>query len=128
MTDIKESQIVKSLEIPTGDNINYDYINPSHYNSYNGKEVIDLMVDIWGFEKVMFHCEITAFKYRMRVGKKPDQPIERDLEKAKWYEDKALELKKILDIKSKDNMDLICNTNDNDLCEGSIALGTKALG
>lgn len=40
---------------------------------------------------------MTAFKYRMRVGKKPGQPVERDLEKAKWYEDKAIELKKRLE-------------------------------
>jgi len=70
----------------------YDYINPSHYKQ-SGKEVIDMMVDIWGKDAVSIHCEITAFKYRMRLGLKPDQPIERDLEKAKWYEAKAKELK-----------------------------------
>ena len=70
----------------------YDHINPSHYKQ-SGKEVIDMMVDIWGREAVAIHCEITAFKYRMRLGLKPEQPIERDLEKAKWYENKAKELK-----------------------------------
>ena len=70
----------------------YDHINPSHYKQ-SGKEVIDMMVDIWGKDAVATHCEITAFKYRMRLGNKPDQPIERDLEKAKWYEAKAKELK-----------------------------------
>lgn len=70
----------------------YDYINPNHYKD-GGMEVIDMMVKIWGVEKVIAHCEITAFKYRMRAGKKPDQPIERDLQKAKWYENKAKELK-----------------------------------
>lgn len=71
----------------------YDFVNPNHYKSFT-KEVIDMMVDIWGKEAVATHCEITAFKYRMRLGNKPDQPIERDLEKAKWYEAKANELKK----------------------------------
>ena len=70
----------------------YDHINPSHYKQ-SGKEVIDMMVDIWGKDAIATHCEITAFKYRMRLGNKPDQPIERDLEKAKWYENKAKELK-----------------------------------
>ena len=69
----------------------YDHINPSHYKQ-SGREVIDMMVDIWGKKAVAVHCEITAFKYRMRLGNKPDQPIERDLEKAKWYEAKAKEL------------------------------------
>lgn len=72
----------------------YDFINPNHYKSFS-KEVIDMMVDIWGKEAVATHCEITAFKYRMRLGNKPDQPIERDLEKARWYEAKANELKSL---------------------------------
>jgi hypothetical protein len=73
-------------------NKTYDYINPSHYKGFS-KEVIDMMVDVWGKENVATHCEITAFKYRMRLGTKPDQPIERDLEKANWYLNKAKELR-----------------------------------
>jgi hypothetical protein len=71
---------------------NYDYINPNHYKK-SSKEVIEMMEDIWGTEKLIAHCEMCAFKYRMRLGSKPEQPIERDLEKARWYEEKALELK-----------------------------------
>ncbi len=70
----------------------YDFINPDHYKS-GSKEVWEMMVDIWGVEKFIAHCEMCAFKYRMRLGKKPYQPIERDLKKAKWYEGKARELK-----------------------------------
>ena len=70
----------------------YDYINPSHYKQ-GGKETIEKMVDIWGAENVAIHCEITAFKYMERLGAKPDQPIERDLAKARWYLNKAEELK-----------------------------------
>lgn len=69
----------------------YDYINPSHYQN-SSKEVWEMMVLIWDKEAFIKHCEMTAFKYRMRVGLKPDQPVERDLSKAKWYEDKAKEL------------------------------------
>jgi len=71
----------------------YDYINPSHYN-VNGCETYELMIKLWGVDAFIKHCEMTAFKYRMRVGKKPDQPVERDLSKAKWYEDKIIELTK----------------------------------
>lgn len=70
----------------------YDYINPSHYKQ-GGKETIEKMVDIWGAENVAIHCEITAFKYMERLGAKPDQPKERDLAKARWYLNKAEELK-----------------------------------
>lgn len=66
----------------------YDFINPDHYKK-SSKEVYEMMIDIWGEEAFIIHCEMTAFKYRMRAGTKPDQPIERDLMKAKWYEAKA---------------------------------------
>ena len=74
------------------DKKDYDYINPNHYKR-GSKEVWEMMVDVFGVEKFIAHCEMCAFKYRMRLGSKPDQPIERDLDKAKWYEDKAQELR-----------------------------------
>lgn len=78
----------------------YDFINPDHYNK-GSMEVIDMMEEIWGVEKLMAHCEMCAFKYRMRLGEKPDQPIHRDLDKAKWYENKASELRqKLVTLKS----------------------------
>ena len=70
----------------------YDYVNPSHYQN-STKEVWEMMVDVWGKEKFIAYCEMCAFKYRMRLGLKPEQPVGRDLDKAKWYEDKAKELK-----------------------------------
>ena len=51
------------------------------------------MIFVWGVEKYVAFCEMNAFKYRMRAGTKPGQPAERDLEKAKWYEDMAKKLK-----------------------------------
>ena len=72
---------------------NYDFINPDHYKKYS-VEVIDMMIAIYGKEKTATYCELNAFKYRMRMGQKPEQPIERDLEKEKWYINKANELKK----------------------------------
>ena len=71
----------------------YEHVNsPSHYNSYQ-TEVIDMMVRIWGKEKVADFCEINAFKYRMRMGTKPDNSIEQDLKKEQWYLNKAKELR-----------------------------------
>ena len=70
----------------------YDNINPDHYKQ-GGKEVIEMMEDIWGKEALILHCEMTAFKYRMRIGNKPNQPIEQELGKAQWYERKAKELR-----------------------------------
>jgi hypothetical protein len=58
----------------------YDYINPNHYKTEKGIESIDV---IEAFE--LDFCLGNAVKYILRAGKKPDQPIERDLEKAIWY-------------------------------------------
>lgn len=58
----------------------YDFINPNHYKTDKGIESIDV---IEAFE--LDFCLGNAVKYILRAGKKPDQPIERDLEKAIWY-------------------------------------------
>lgn len=72
--------------------VKYDYVNPEHYRQ-NYKQPWEMMLDIWGKEKFIAFCEMNAFKYRMRLGYKPEQPIERDLEKANWYESKVKELR-----------------------------------
>ena len=86
----------------------YDHINPSHYQQFS-QETIDMMIKIWGRDFVAAYCEINAFKYKIRMGEKPDQPIERDLEKAKWYLDKA---KKLREAKQMDFRDIQFNPID----------------
>ena len=66
--------------------------NAEHYKK-NRIEVIDMMIAIWGKEATMKHCEMNAFKYRMRLGHKSDN-LDQDLKKANWYENKAKELLK----------------------------------
>lgn len=66
--------------------------SPKHYNNYN-VECIDMMERIWGADATTLWCEMTAFKYRMRLGNKPDNPIEQDLAKEAWYLAKAKELR-----------------------------------
>jgi hypothetical protein len=70
------------------DNINH----PPHYTQYN-TEVIDMMYAIWGKTLLIAHCEMCAFKYRMRIGLK--DTIDENLAKEKWYLDKANELRLI---------------------------------
>lgn len=74
----------------------YEMVNhPTHYNNYD-KEVIEMMIDIWGPEETAIFCKLNAFKYRLRMGTKPDNDIQQDLNKEKWYLKKFHELKKIL--------------------------------
>ena len=80
-----------SLPPLPNDGANYDFINPKHYQAFD-KEVWEMMVDIWGKEAYIKHCQMCAFKYKLRAGSKPEQSVERDLEKADWYLDKAKEL------------------------------------
>jgi hypothetical protein len=73
-------------------NIGSNKINPSHYKGYS-KETIEIMIAVYGAEAVATYCEINAFKYRMRLGKKVGESITDDLAKEKWYLDKANELR-----------------------------------
>jgi hypothetical protein len=72
---------------------NYEMVNhPTHYNQYD-IEVIDMIIKIWGPEAAALWCDITAFKYRMRMGTKPDNSIEQDIKKEQWYLNKSKEIK-----------------------------------
>lgn len=83
----------KVPKILKGEKENYEMVNhPNHYNLYD-IEAIDMIERIWGKEKAALWCEITAFKYRMRMGTKPGENIQRDLNKEQWYLNKAKELR-----------------------------------
>ena len=70
----------------------YEYVNhPQHYNNYD-VEVVEMMRRIWGDEDTAKWCKMTAFKYRMRMGTKPDNDISQDIKKEQWYLNKAKEL------------------------------------
>ena len=66
-----------------------DATNPDYYQNFP-IETIDMMIKIWGNEYVHYHCLMTAFKYRMRMGNK--ESITLDTAKENWYLDKAKEL------------------------------------
>ena len=60
-----------------------DMVNsPPHYTGE--VECIDAMVAAFGKEKVETYCQIAAFKYVWRAGKKGNDK-EQDLAKANWY-------------------------------------------
>ena len=65
--------------------------HPSHYK--NGKyEAIDIMIDVFGKDKVVNFCELNAFKYLWRANNKGTDI--QDKKKAIWYLNKYIELKK----------------------------------
>lgn len=64
--------------------------HPSHYKN-NKYECIDVMLDIFGKEKVLAFCELNAFKYLWRANNKGTDI--QDKKKAEWYINKYIELK-----------------------------------
>lgn len=83
----------KAGRIVTGKESAYEMVNhPTHYNQYD-IEVIDMIIKIWGPEAAALWCDITAFKYRMRMGTKPDNSIEQDIKKEQWYLNKSKEIR-----------------------------------
>lgn len=62
--------------------------HPIHYNN-SGVECIDIMEKVYGTEAVYHFCLCNAFKYLWRTEKKNGKE---DLEKAKWYITKLIEL------------------------------------
>lgn len=66
--------------------------NAKHYDDQRLRTILKIE-RTWGTYEAMVHCEITAFKYRDRIGDKKDQPIELELIKIKWYDRMAMELR-----------------------------------
>ena len=81
------------LEIKKRSEENYDYVNPDHYKQDDGKQTWERMVDKFGLEETAIFCELNAFKYQDRMGKKPNEDVEREQGKIDWYLDKAKELR-----------------------------------
>lgn len=100
MKDLTEWQLIGIAESHNDELANeamtessvYEYVNhPKHYNT-GGVEVIDMMQRIWGDEATIIFCHMNAFKYRMRMGDKPSQSLEQEMEKVRWYTNKAIEI------------------------------------
>ena len=95
LTDYGKKNI-EAGKIATGKDAEYEMVNhPTHYNQYD-IEVIDMIIKIWGPEAAALWCDITAFKYRMRMGTKPDNSIEQDIKKEQWYLKKSKEIREKL--------------------------------
>lgn len=63
----------------------YEKVNhPTHYNRYS-VEAVEMARRIWGDEALKTAAEITAFFYRMRMGLKPENPVEQELEKEDFW-------------------------------------------
>ena len=67
-------------------------IRPDYYKLYS-VEAVDMARRIWGDEAVMKAAEITAFFYRMRMGYKPENSIQQEMTKERYWLDLAKKIK-----------------------------------
>jgi hypothetical protein len=81
----------KQFDKPKDQIKEYDFVKADHYRQFP-IETVELMERVWGAAATKQWCEMTAFKYRMRLGHKPSNSVEVDLKKEKWYLDKAKEI------------------------------------
>ena len=72
--------------VPQEDMVNH----PQHYKN-NKYEAIDIMLDVFGKDKVADFCELNAFKYLWRADNKGTDI--QDKKKAIWYLNKYIKLK-----------------------------------
>lgn len=63
------------------ENVNH----PKHYNLQGKKECIEQMLEDYGLEVTITFCLTNAYKYLYRAGEKIDNPLEQDINKARWY-------------------------------------------
>ena len=72
-------------------------INPNHYKT-GGIECWDAMEQVYGIQETMIFCKLNAFKYLWRCDRKNGSE---DIQKAKVYLEKYLELNNKLDNKGE---------------------------
>lgn len=74
--------------------------HPSHYGGKeNPYEAIKVMEAWHGPEAARWFCILSAEKYLSRMGKKPGEPMLRDLQKSVWYLNYAAKLSEQLESK-----------------------------
>ena len=76
-----------------------------HYNK-TSIEAIVVLERTFGTEAAMLFCEMTAMKYRLRIGEKDNPELE--LKKIKWYERSAKEYRRRLNL----NHEIVINNRD----------------
>ena len=59
--------------------------HPSHYSKAGRKECIVEMEEKYGAEATAIFSLLSAYKYSYRAGDKADNPMEQDINKAKFY-------------------------------------------
>lgn len=87
-----EKQNGKPYPTQLKEDVDYDYVNPEHYVQSDGRQTWEHMVDKYGAYETAVFCKLNAYKYADRIGKKPNEDVDREQAKIDWYQAKAVEL------------------------------------
>ena len=82
----EKKMFVARAEVPAIDDM---VNNPKHYQA-GDLSCIDAMIKLYGKDAVLNFCMLNSFKYQWRCNRKNN--CKEDLQKARWYNKKALEL------------------------------------
>ena len=90
--ELYEKQNGEPYPIQLKEGSDYDFINPQHYVQDDGRQTWEHMVEDFGLYETAVFCKLNAYKYADRIGKKPNEDVEREQKKIDWYNAKAAEL------------------------------------
>lgn len=65
----------------------YDFTKPNHYKLWPDMKEFELHKKLLSREEYIGFLKGNILKYQMRLGKKPNEPVDRDQEKIKVYTD-----------------------------------------
>lgn len=86
-----------------------DFVNPRHYQTEDGKQVWELMIDKFGVEAFLNFCDLNVFKYEQRKGKKTTEDKDYDEAKAEWYRKMAQRIRLSHMMKGDEELGLYLN-------------------
>ena len=88
-----EDFVKNMLTISEEKSKDYDFIKPQHYKLWkDNNDVNDVIKATLSKEELIGFYKGNILKYQLRLGKKPNEPIERDIEKIKWYQEQLNQL------------------------------------
>lgn len=86
--------------------------HPSHYGGDTVYETIKVLEAWYGVSAVEDFCLCNVLKYLSRAGKKDGEATLTDLKKARWYLNKAIELREGFDEKAESSATAIPDTSE----------------
>jgi len=92
LNELRKIQNYTNASVPAKEEPKEEMVNHPSYYQGNKYECIDVMLDVFGKEKVSAFCELNAFKYQWRANSKGTNI--QDKEKAIWYNQKYIDLNK----------------------------------